>query len=100
MAFPVVIAIIQTAIFTTTYRYEPPVYLYLRDREDDARKALAVVYDEDYIDQEMSRIKAENSKDTDLDGSAVHDEEVGYKDVLCKRKYRKEMFIGNLLSFF
>ena len=50
MAFPVVIALIQTLVFVSAYRYEPPVYLYLRDKEDEARKALAIVYDEEYID--------------------------------------------------
>lgn len=61
MAFPVVIALIQTIIFTTTYQYEPPVYLYLKGDEESARKALAVVYDEDYVDTEMQRIKSETA---------------------------------------
>lgn len=35
-----------------------------------------------------------------MDGSAHKEEEITYGKVLCNPKYRKEMFIGNLLSFF
>ena len=85
-AFPIIPAGLQIFIFLYHFKYEPAPWSMKKEKFDDARAAINLVYYEKFADQKYDRELMKSTEQAEVGA--------GTKELLCNPKYRKEMFLG------
>eukprot|EP00826_Nyctotherus_ovalis_P035371 TRINITY_DN3036_c0_g4_i1.p2 TRINITY_DN3036_c0_g4~~TRINITY_DN3036_c0_g4_i1.p2 ORF type:complete len:151 (-),score=33.36 TRINITY_DN3036_c0_g4_i1:471-923(-) len=87
LGFPLLVAVAQTILLFTIYKYETPKFLYIRRRRIQCDKALSKVYTtEKDIDRVLSKLKAVTA------GGSGGSLEVGWKE-LFSENYITALFV-------
>lgn len=99
--FPALICMYQIWYFARVFRCEFPMWLIKKNREDEARGSLRFVYTEAGVEIGMNRLMIGSLGNTGTESpldSLVCNESPSYKDVFCRKKYRKMLRIAVFMN--
>ena len=85
--FPAFVSIYQIYYFSVVFKFENPRWLIQNGREDEARRALRIVYKESSIETGMNRLSQSGEGKEEY----LLEKNPSIKDMLCNKTYRKMM---------
>lgn len=88
IAFPLTVLIIRLICLLACYRKETPIFYLRKEKEDECRKVLSWIYEDEHVDLMLSLTQ----KDLDIEKEGLRN-----KENICGPRYKKRVILACLL---